>query len=156
VIKAKVHEFDLNKRVWEIPAARMKSEHPHTVPLTPRMVEILQDVASRHDQDYAFINPQTGRRLSNMAMAEFLKAISPNVTVHGFRSSMRDWLAEQTSFPHDLCEMALAHAVKDGTVKAYKRSDLLEKRRALMASWDTYCGTPRPVCDVVPLRKAKV
>ncbi len=155
VIDAKVHEFDLNKRVWEIPAARMKSGSPHTVPLTPRMVEILQDVANRHDRDYAFVNPQTGRNLSNMAMAEFLKAISPNVTVHGFRSSLRDWLAEQTSFSHDLCEMALAHAVKDGTVKAYKRSDLLEKRRALMGAWDQYCGTPRPACDVVPLRKAK-
>ena len=156
VIGAKMHEFNLSKRVWEIPAARMKSEHPHTVPLTPRMIEILQDVANRHEGEFAFVNPQTGRKLSDMAMAELLKSLRPDVTVHGFRSSLRDWLAEQTSFPHDLCEMALAHAVKDGTVKAYKRTDLLEKRRALMGAWDQYCGTPRPACDVVPLRKAKV
>jgi integrase len=89
-----------------------------------------------------------------MALNNLLKTIRPEVTVHGFRSSFRDWAGETTAFPSDICEVALAHAVGGKTQVAYQRGDLLEKRRKLMTAWGTYCYTPRSDAVVTPIRAA--
>jgi len=153
VTGATLAEFNMNSKTWTIPAARTKSGKEHTVPLTDRMLEIMQDAKGRNATAAIFVNPSTGMPLSNMAMAELLKGMRPDVSVHGFRSTFRTWLAEQTHFPHDLCELALGHAIKDGVVKAYKRTDLLERRRKMMWQWEVFCNTPHRG-QVVPLKRA--
>jgi len=128
-------EIDVKKRLWTIPAERMKSDREHRVPLSDRAVEILKSL------------PHRGKRvfpLSNMAMLELLRGMSPGHTVHGFRSTFRDWAAERTNYPEFVIEMALAHAVGDDVVKAYKRTDLFERRVRLMKQWGDFLAKPRP------------
>ena len=125
--------------VWTIPASRMKAGVEHRVPLCKRAVEILRGL-ERHGDD-VFVS-RHGSRLTDTAVLRYLKDMGRNETVHGFRSSFRDWAAEQTSFPHDVCEMALAHAIKNKTEAAYKRTDLFEKRRKLMDPWASFLAKP--------------
>jgi integrase len=153
---AKWGEVDLEKAVWTVPAERMKvkaakaGDGQHRVPLSPRAVELLRSIhdtlaeAERQPESLIFGRSPT-KMLSNMAMGMLLrrmdvKAEGKIVTVHGFRSTFRDWAAETTPFPHEVCEMALAHTIKNKAEAAYRRGDLFEKRRALMASWAAYCG----------------
>ncbi len=140
VINARFEEFDLNKAVWTVPAARMKSGREHRVPLSPRTVEI---VRAQLDQgaDYLFPGAREGKPLSNMAMLMLLKKRlgRGDLTVHGFRSTFRDWTAERTSYPREVCEMALAHTIGDQTEASYRRGDLFDKRRKLMAEWAEHC-----------------
>jgi integrase len=132
-------EIDVDKRAWTIPAARMKADADHRVPLTDRMVEILTN-QSRIGK-LVFPTPGHGsKKLSQPAMWKLLRSIrSSSETVHGFRSSFRDWAAEQTAYPSDVIEMALAHTIANKVEAAYRRGDLFEKRRALMADWASYC-----------------
>lgn len=95
-----------------------------------------------------------GAHLSNMAMLELLKDMGKNFTVHGFRSSFRDWAAETTNFPGDVCEMALAHTLKDKTEAAYRRGDLFEKRLRLMGAWAKHCARKPATGKVTPIRKS--
>lgn len=146
---ARWREFDLKIGVWTIPAERMKARRPHRVPLPVRAAEILRSIKDLEiDGDWVFpstVKTQGGisKPLSNMAMAAVLKRMElGKITVHGFRSAFRDWAAEETDFPREVAEAALAHTVGDATERAYRRGDALEKRRALMSAWSQYLAAP--------------
>jgi len=130
----------------------MKSGREHRGPLTNRVVEILSALPREAEEDgHVFPGARKGKGLSNMAMLELLRGMESGVTVHGFRSTFRDWAAEQTNFPRDLAEAALAHVLADKTEAAYRRGDALEKRRKLMDAWASYCAGVAGA-DVVPMR----
>jgi integrase len=129
VIGARWDEIDLQSRVWNIPAIRTKTATPHRIPLALRALGILGSMATIRQGDLIF--PGLGDHA--------LRKLCPKgVTVHGFRSSFRDWVSEETSFPREIAEAALAHTI--GKVEAaYRRGDALERRRELMTSWENYC-----------------
>lgn len=132
-------EVDLESKTWTIPAARMKAKREHRVPLTGRGIDILL-AAQRVSGEGDFVFPgRTGKKpLSNMVFLMVLRRMNLDVTAHGFRSAFRDWTSEQTSFPRDVCEMALAHTISNKVEAAYRRGDLYEKRRELMDAWSTF------------------
>ena len=132
-------EIDVDRKIWTIPAARMKAASDHRVPLTDRMVEILH--ALNRETKFVFSGKSPVKKLPHEGMLKVLKAIGPATTVHGFRSTFRDWAAEQTSYPSEVIEMALAHKVANKVEAAYRRGDLFERRRALMADWAAYAGS---------------
>jgi integrase len=141
-IGAKWTEFDLQAAVWTVPAERMKANKPHRVPLSKRAMQVLGIMDSLYRVDeFVFPGARQGIALSNMAMAELLKGTRPGLTVHGFRSTFRDWVAEKTTHPEWLAEAALAHVVADKVAAAYRRTDLLDKRRELMEDWAAYCNS---------------
>ncbi len=148
-------EFDLDGALWTIPALRMKSNKEHVIPLSIAAIAVLVKAES-NDSDFVFAGGRTGRPLSNMACLAVLKRMGrADLTVHGFRSTFRDWAGESTAHPREVIEHALAHLLKDKAEAAYQRGTLLEKRRALMSDWAAYCGTVRTAGDVVDIR-AKV
>ncbi len=154
-INARWEEMDPEAKLWTVPGDRTKSGREHRVPLSKRAVALLRTVARHHSSKYVFPGLRIGRPLSNMAMLELLRGMNGNgFTVHGFRSSFRDWAAHETNFPREIAETALAHVLKDKTEAAYQRGDLLEKRRRLMSAWENYCGNPRSSGEVVTLRRA--
>jgi integrase len=128
-------EFDLEARVWTVPAARMKAGRVHRVPLSARAVEILREMQQKRLSDFVFPGTKPGRPLSVMALEMVLRRMKVDVTVHGFRSAFRDWAGERTHFPREVAEAALAHLVGDAVERAYRRGDALEKRRKLMDAW---------------------
>jgi integrase len=132
-------EIDLEAKVWTIPPARMKAGREHRVPLSDRAVAIIEQMAKARINEFVFPGIRKGRPMSNMAMDKVMRDMAPDFTVHGFRSSFRDWCAEETSTPREIAEAALSHAVGDQTERAYRRGDALEKRRTLMDAWATYC-----------------
>jgi integrase len=145
-IGAKRSEIDDKSRTWTVPAARLKGRRgarrrDHVVPLSDRAIEILDDLGQ--DADYLFAN-ENGDPLSNMAMLELLQGMGfgEDLTVHGFRSTFKDWCAEQTAYPNEMSEMALAHTVSDKVEAAYRRGDMRERRRRLMTDWARYCASP--------------
>ena len=147
-------EIDVTMSLWTIPAVRMKAEREHKVPLNPQAIKILNDMAVIRANDYVF--PSNAKGLSNMAMLSLLRRMNKtNITVHGFRSTFRDWAAESTSYTSEVVEMALAHAIKNQTEAAYRRGDLLEKRSRLMADWERHCNTPKLSSDVIAFKKQK-
>jgi integrase len=119
------------------------------VPLSDRAVALLKALPRRGD--HVFINGG-GKPISNMAMLELLRGIEPGLTVHGFRSTFRDWAGDRTACPRDVVEMALAHVINDKTEAAYRRSDAFEKRRCLMSDWANFASGSFAAGDVVPLR----
>ena len=154
VIGAKWGEIDLDAKLWTIPKERMKAGKEHRVPLSDRAVEILETLPRAGD--YVFLGARKERPLSNMAMLELVRGMRDGLTVHGFRSTFRDWAAEQTAYPHELCEIALAHTVGNKVEAAYRRGDMMEKRRRLMADWAEYCSGPQQETaspKVRPIRK---
>lgn len=138
-------EFDMQKRIWTIPAERMKMRKIHRVPLTDAMIEVLQQLPRFENCDFVFPGPRTRKPLFTTAMAQLLNGMWPGITVHGFRSTFRDWAAECTHHSRDVVEMALAHQIESKVEEAYRRGDLLEKRRTLMQHWSTFCHTPSNV-----------
>ena len=134
-------EFDLDEAVWEVPATRMKASVEHRVPLSKRARDILAGLPKIDSSPYVFAGARVGRPLSSMAMLELLRGLRPGLTVHGFRSTFRDWAAEETNFPSEVVEMALAHTIESEVERAYRRGDLFQKRRALMDAWTAYCGS---------------
>jgi integrase len=145
---------EINGDLWVIPGERMKSGREHIVTLTPRMLEILDEMKfQRAAGDYIFPGDQRVEPLSNMAMLNLLQRMGVEVTVHGFRSSFRDWAGDCTHHPREVAELALAHNVGDETELAYRRRTALAKRRALMTDWAIYCTTP-PVSNVRQFRRA--
>jgi integrase len=143
-------EFDLDKKLWTIPAGRMKAQVEHRTPLSDAVLALLEGLDGR--EGYLFPGARKGRPLSNMAMTMVLRKIGhPDLTVHGFRSTFRDWCAEETHYANIVAEQALAHTVGNAVEAAYRRGDLLDKRRALMADWATYC-TVTPATNVVPIK----
>ena len=172
VIGARWSEIDMAEAVWSIPARRMKMKRPHRVPLSPAALAVLKAVALlRTDPDrdgWMFSGGKGDKPLSNMAMLMVLRRMNPHteenparwrdavsgepISVHGFRSTFRDWAAESTNFPREVAEQALAHALSDAVEAAYRRGDLMEKRQRLMADWATYCTRPPAIGKVVPIR----
>ncbi len=138
---AKWGEVDFEAKVWTIPASRMKAGVEHRVPLSVRAIAILKAVEPlKRADDFIFPGQKPGHPLSEMACGMVLRRMGcGHVTVHGFRSTFRDWCGEETSFPRDVAEAALAHAVGDRVERAYRRKDALEKRRALMEAWANFC-----------------
>jgi integrase len=137
VTGARWSEIDESSKTWTVPASRMKGGKEHRVPLSDRALAIVK--AANRKGEYVFGND--GRRLSPMAFTRLLGKVGHgDITPHGFRSTFRDWAAEQTNFPREIAEAALAHALKDKTEAAYQRGDLLEKRRKLMAAWAQYAN----------------
>ena len=152
VIGATWEEIDLAKKVWTVPAHRMKAGREHRIPLSPRAIEILE--AAKPMGTSILFPGERGGKLSNMAMAMLLKRMGTDVTAHGFRSAFRDWAAECTAYPNEVCEAALAHTIGNRVEAAYRRGDLFEKRARLMADWAEYCerGISKGA-TVTPIRK---
>jgi integrase len=153
VLNGRWNEFDLKKAIWTIPAIRMKAGHEHRIPLTARAVEILKSLQEVPHHDHVFPGNARGKPLSSMAMSMLLRRMErKEITVHGFRSTFRDWASEQTSFPHETCEHALAHRISDKAEAAYRRGDQFEKRRELMDAWAAFCES-RKSAKVLPLNR---
>jgi integrase len=145
-------EINVREKVWTIPADRMKAGREHRAPLSDRAVAIIQELAPLRGQT-EMIFPGRSGGLKRMAMLKLLEAMRrTDLTVHGFRSTFRDWAAERTNFPSEVVEMALAHAIGDKVEAAYRRGDLFEKRRRLMDAWAEYCLHGKTTGDVVSLR----
>lgn len=139
VLGAQWQEFDLDARVWTIPAMRMKAQREHRVPLCDRAAALVREMAQAKRGAHVFPGLRAPA-LSNMSMPAILKACGHGAyTVHGFRSSFRDWAAETTSFSNEICEMALAHVVGNKVEAAYRRGDLFNRRRELMEAWARHC-----------------
>ena len=144
-------QFDLGDRAtratcatWALPATRMKNKKPHRVPLSARAVEILGEAEKLADgSGLVFPGTKRGKALSDMTLSKLVKELGFDADVHGFRTSLRTWAQEQTNFPREVAELALAHVNKDRTEAAYARSDLFEKRRKMMESWAAYLDARR-------------
>ena len=146
----------LDERTWTLSAERMKADREHRVPLSDRVLEIIDELRAIRQGALLFPGAKAGRPLSHGAMLRALTAMGRNdLSVHGFRSTFRDWAAECTNFPREACEAALAHAVENKAEAAYRRGDLFEKRRQLMAAWARYCAAPRIDAAVVVLAVAR-
>ena len=149
-IYARWSEIDFDRRLWIVPAARMKIPRDHRVPLSPPAMLILHELKAKLGRTpdgaaFVFTSPRSTRALSNMALLATLKRMKHgDITTHGFRSTFRDWAAECTNFPSEVAEAALAHAVSDAVEAAYRRGDLFDKRRRLMEAWAHFC-TRTPV-----------
>jgi integrase len=141
-------EFDRDANVWTIPAARMKAAKEHRIPLSTGAIAIVDRMASTRTGPLVFPGQRRGRPLSKAALAALVPGAA---TIHGFRSSFRDWAGEETSFPREIADQALAHATGGAVEQAYRRGDALEKRRALMEAWANYCE-PSAAGNVVPMR----
>jgi integrase len=151
VIAAQWKEIDLEAGIWTVPAERMKAKREHRIPLVPAAVALLEALPRK--SAYLFPGLRGNPHLSNMAMLIFLKRdlARPELTVHGFRSAFKDWSMEATSYPGELSEAQLAHVIANKAQAAYERGDKLERRRELLASWNSYLSGER---TVTALRKA--
>ena len=144
VLGARWEEFDLEHAVWTVPANRMKAGREHRVPLSKRALKILQAIDRVDANDFVFTGQKPGRPFSVMALHMVLRRMNVEAaTVHGFRSAFRDWAAECTNFPNEVCEAALAHVIENKAEAAYRRGDLFEKRRKLMEAWAVYCAATK-------------
>jgi integrase len=144
VLGASWEEFDLEGAAWTVPATRMKAGREHRVPLSRRALKIVRAMHDIREGDFVFAGQKPGSPLSVMALEMVLRRMKiDDATVHGFRSAFRDWAAECTNFPNEVCEAALAHVIENKAEAAYRRGDLFEKRRKLMDAWGTYCTTPK-------------
>jgi integrase len=151
-IGARWDEFNLAERLWTVPAERMKGAREHRVPLSDAALAIVENMAKIRLGDFVF-GASAHRPISNMAMLMLLRRMGrADLTVHGFRSTFRDWAAERTSVTAEVAEMALAHAVADAVERAYRRGDLFQKRRQLAEQWAKFCAAPPSAGSVVPLR----
>jgi len=134
-------EIDLEAKTWTIPASRMKADQEHRVPLSDAAISVLKTVREIRQSDYVFAGFKPGRPIGGDALRELIKKLAgADVTVHGLRSTFRDWAAEQTNVQREVAEVALAHAIPDAVEAAYRRGDLFDKRRKLMGAWAAYCA----------------
>ena len=155
VLGARWDEFDLDRAVWTVPAARMKAGREHRVPLPRRALKIVKALHERRAGEYVFPGHKSDKPLSTMALEMVLRRMKvDDATVHGFRSAFRDWAAECTNFTNEVCEAALAHVIENKAEAAYRRGDLFDKRRKLMEAWATYCAAPKAGKVVAFRRKA--
>jgi integrase len=136
ITHAEWSEFDLTQGIWTIPGARMKAGLEHKIPLCPRAIEILNHIRGFSGERYVFITRGKDKPMSNMAMAMLCRRMKyTQITVHGFRSTFRNWAGEQTEYPFEVCEQALSHGLKSGVARAYLRTDFYVKRTNLMNDW---------------------
>lgn len=148
-------EIDIKAKTWAIPGARMKSGRPHNVPLSDDVLALLEELPRLEGTDLVFPGAKEGKPLSDMSLSAVMRRMGVDAVPHGFRASFSSWCASSTAYPSEVREMALAHSIGDGTVAAYQRSDLFEKRRSLMADWAKFLGTAPAVSDnVVQMHKA--
>jgi integrase len=156
VLGAQWSEVDLSARLWRIPGSRMKGSVEHVVPLSTRAVNILEGLSGSRAPD-ALIFPGQRGEVSPQSIRNALLALRPALTTHGFRSTFRDWCGDATAFPREVAEAALAHKVGNAVEVAYRRGAALEKRRALMSAWSSYCEQPPAKRDnVVSIREAAI
>nr|WP_237182149.1 site-specific integrase [Roseomonas marmotae] len=172
VLGATWREIELAAGDWTIPAERMKNEREHRVPLSPAVLAVLEEMKPLADSldSYVFPSARKGKPLSNMALEMLLRRMNPEpneegqgyrwcdrrgqaITVHGFRSTFRDWTSEATSFPHEMAEAALSHVIKNKSEAAYRRGDMFEKRRKMMEAWAAFCARRAGDAKVLPLRR---
>jgi len=132
-------EIDFDQRIWILPAHRMKGGKEHRVPLSDRALEILRKMNALRRNDFVFPGTKPGRPLSQMTLAMLVRRMGYAVTVHGFRSTFRDWAAEETPFSREAAEMALAHTIPDAVEAAYRRGDLFKQRAQMMNRWESHC-----------------
>jgi integrase len=151
-LQATWDEIDFSNRVWTLPASRMKSGREHRVPLSPAAVAVLESMRAIRQSDYVFPG-RRGPLHSNPPCLTAKRLAGSDITIHGFRSTFRDWSAERTNFPREVAEMALAHAIPSAVEAAYRRGDLFEKRRRLMDAWAEFCAKPKASGKVVPIGK---
>jgi integrase len=151
VLGARWLEINFGTKVWTVPAERMKAAREHRIPLSDRALGILEKLSEARVGDLIFPGQRAGRPLSVTAMEMLLRRMDQDdVTVHGFRSAFRDWAGNETDFPREVAEAALAHVIGDKAEQAYRRGDALEKRRELMSAWAIYCE-PKKENDVVTM-----
>ena len=154
VIGATWDEIDFGRRIWTVPAGRMKGHRDHRVPLSDHTVALLEEMQGTRSNEFVF-SRHGGKSLSNMALLMMLRRMGrSDVTTHGFRSSFRTWAAERTGFPREVVEAALAHVIGNKVEAAYQRGDLLDKRRELIAEWGEYCASPASTTRSVVSLKA--
>ncbi len=152
VLEAKWTEIDLEQAAWTVPGSRMKAGREHRVPLAPRCVELLNQARLlAAGSEFVFPGRSNKKPMSNMVLLMTMRRMKSTYTVHGFRSAFRDWASERTNFSREICEAALAHIVKDKTEAAYRRGDLFEKRRELMATWAAFVTATEST--IVPSRR---
>ena len=150
VLGATWSEIDMSSRTWTIPAARMKAGKEHRVPLSEAAVDVLMSLPRIQGNTHLFPGTRRGMHLSNTAMLMGLRRMGRgNLTMHGFRSTFRDWAAECTNYPREVCEMALAHIVAGGAEAAYWRGDIFTKRRDLMDEWAHFISTSAVNSDLI-------
>ena len=160
VRQAEWSEIDLNKRLWIIPAAHTKARQEHRVPLQPEAMALLKVMPRMAGTDIVFPSPK-GKALSDMAISQFMRGmrergeLTVDAVPHGFRSTFRDWAAEQTAYPDEVRKAASGHTVGDAVKEAYQRTDLLDKRRNLMNEWSRFLcqQTSQKASKVTPIRK---
>lgn len=134
-------EIDLTTCMWTIPGERMKAGREHRAPLSDAAMVVIEKMREVHVSNHIFPGAKQGKPLSDMSLTAVLKRMGRNdLTAHGFRSTFRDWASETTTFPREVCEMALAHTIENKVEAAYRRGDLFEKRKLLMDDWARYCG----------------
>lgn len=136
-------EIDFEAKAWNVPPDRMKMKRPHRVPLSRRALAILKEAQGLKEGAFIFPGTKAGKILSDMTLSKLVKELGFPVDVHGFRTSFRTWTQEQTNFPNDISERALAHIVGSDVERAYARSDLFEKRRKMMEAWASYLAEKR-------------
>jgi len=156
IVGATWSEIDLKERLWTIPASRMKADREHRVPLSDAAIDLLKSLPTEADNPSLFIGAQQAA-LSDMAMTQTLRRLRPGATVHGFRSSFSDWAHETTAFSNHVIELSLAHSIGNAAEKAYRRGDMLDRRRKLMSAWAVYCRS-KPVAveadnKPIPIRR---
>lgn len=144
-------EISLDKRLWIIPAERMKAGREHVVPLPEAAVQLLKELPRFEGCPFVFPSPRS-KALSDMSISAVMRRMGVDAVPHGLRSTFRDWAAERTHYPREVCEMALAHAIGNAVEAAYRRGDLLEKRTRLMREWARFLEGPAQVGEVVPMR----
>ena len=165
-VGARWSEIDLTETTWHIPKGRIKGGREHRVVLSDRAIAILQSLPREEGNDFVFIGSKPGTAMSASAMAQLLVKGKPLsrpsttvgrlATVHGFRSSFKDWAVERTAYPNDMSEIALAHRVGSEVELAYRRGAMVEKRRLMMEAWERFCNTPKRDATVTPLRRRVV
>jgi len=153
VFGAQWAEIDFTKKLWTIAANRMKAKKPHVVPLSDRALTILKDQDAIRSSSFVFPGYRDNRPMSNTQMLAVLQSLKVKATVHGFRSSFRDWAGDLTRFPRDIIEHALAHAVGDATERSYRRGSALMQRTELMNAWAAYCERPPQADNVIPMER---
>jgi integrase len=142
---------EIDARLWTVPASRMKAGREHRVPLSEPALAVLEAMRSIQQSAYVFPGANAGQPVRGGTVWWLANQLA-GVSVHGLRSSFRDWASERTNFQREVCEMALAHAIPSAVEKAYRRGDLFEKRRKLMDAWAEFCGKPAAAGDVARIR----
>src|SRR5262249_2255833 len=157
LVGARWDEINLADRIWVVPAGRMKSGAEHRVPLNEPAMAIVDQMQAIRQNDYLFPGRKPSSPITSDSLWQLLRRMGhDNITIHGFRSSFRDWVAERTNYPAEIAEMALAHKVGSAVEQAYRRTDMFQKRRQLAEAWGAFCFTPSGRAgEVVSMRSAQ-